>query len=202
VKNAKIVLVAEWRGWCGSCTAERPLVLTRTGPRTLRAWLSASSHAEELLTLTCRLCGVGVVVPREDDDPEVLLPDSSGRVPAEVASGLVEVHRQLPPADLSVSASLSAAQAQAAGLGSHVGATTADAGEDLQKVRQLVGAGLAALLAQRTAAAEQTRVQLAPSTMRAPVPFQRRSPDVVGLAGIEALQLLVEGIDLFDASRP
>lgn len=63
--------VAAWDGWCGACAAERPLVLTRTGRRTVRSWWAGLGDDHLVLTLTCRLCGVGVdVPPHEEDDPE------------------------------------------------------------------------------------------------------------------------------------
>ena len=45
-------------------------------------------------------------------------------------------------------------------------------------------------------------MQPAPGVMLAPLPLQRRSPDGGGLTGMDTLQLLAEGIDLLDASRP
>lgn len=69
MSSSKISLIARWDGWCGTCAGERPLVLTRTGRWSLRAWWAGSDDEERPLTLTCRLCGVGVLVPHEDDDP-------------------------------------------------------------------------------------------------------------------------------------
>ena len=73
MKKAKIVRVAEWDGWCSSCAAERPLVLTRTGRLGLRSWLTGVVDPDQTLILTCRLCGVCGPVPYEQDDPPVLL---------------------------------------------------------------------------------------------------------------------------------
>ena len=71
------MLVAEWDGWCGPCAEERPLVLTRAGGTGLLSrWPSASGT--EALTLTCRLCGVGVPVPAEEDETDVLPDADSG----------------------------------------------------------------------------------------------------------------------------
>ena len=84
MKNAKIVLVAEWDGWCGACAADRPLVLTRTGRQRLRTWLTGAAADSRPLVLTCRLCGTCVDVPLEQDDPPVAetLPEPE-RVPSE-----------------------------------------------------------------------------------------------------------------------
>ena len=69
--KVRVSVVASWDGWCGDCAAERPLVLTRTGRRSLRAWWDGADDLP--LTLTCKVCGVGVDVPlHEEDDPEVV----------------------------------------------------------------------------------------------------------------------------------
>jgi hypothetical protein len=45
-----------------------PLVLTRTGRRTLASWWAGDGDDLLPLTLTCRLCGVGVDVPLHEED--------------------------------------------------------------------------------------------------------------------------------------
>lgn len=71
VRAAPVHVVAAWQGWCGACAAEGPLVLTRTGRRTPASWWAGDGDDQLPLTLTCRVCGVGVDVPlHEEDDPE------------------------------------------------------------------------------------------------------------------------------------
>jgi hypothetical protein len=71
----KVAVVASWDGWCSPCEREdRPLVLTRSGPAGLLAWLTGHGDDDRCLLLTCRVCGQWQVVPRsEEDDPEVLV---------------------------------------------------------------------------------------------------------------------------------
>ena len=75
MSRPRVVLVAEWDGWCGTCADERPLVLTRTGRSGPLSWWPAAGSRTGPLTLACRLCGVGVPVPAEEDDADVL-PDA------------------------------------------------------------------------------------------------------------------------------
>ena len=200
MKNAKIVLVAEWTGWCGSCSAERPLVLTRSGGQSLRAWLTARTAPDELLVLTCRLCGVGGLVPSEDDDPEVLLEDEDDLPLPPAPAALRAV--PLPP----IAAGASPPSAEPLPSARDMTATSqSTASAEVRAARQLVGSGLAALLARRTAEAQSASVPLAPAASPAAVaslPLPRTSSESVRLDGIEALQLLAEGIDLLTPSRP
>lgn len=73
--STKVTRVAGWTGWCTPCQREdRPLVLTRSGPSGLRAWLAGADDADRHLLLTCAVCGHWQVVPpREEDDPEVVV---------------------------------------------------------------------------------------------------------------------------------
>jgi hypothetical protein len=189
VKNAKIVLVSEWDGWCGACAAERPLVLTRTGRQRLRTWLTGAADDSRPLLLTCRLCGTGVDVPLERDDPPVVVTAQepplvpSQRTPLPEAD-VVEV---LPAAPAPVRPSAAAAELTAG--------------------RQAVAQALGRLLAERTAAAVAPTVPLpvpvpvpvpvvAPSIAPA-LPLQRTAAN----AGLTELQLLADGIDLLSSGR-
>jgi hypothetical protein len=73
-QKVKVALVASWDGWCSPCEREdRPLVLTRSGPGGLLAWITGHGDEDRCLLLTCRVCGQWQVVPRhEEDDPEVV----------------------------------------------------------------------------------------------------------------------------------
>lgn len=75
----KVGTVASWPGWCSPCHREdRPLVLTRSGPAGVRAWLRGLGDDDRCLLLTCRLCGQWQVVPlREEDDPVILVEDET-----------------------------------------------------------------------------------------------------------------------------
>lgn len=134
MKHAKIVLVAQWDGWCGACAADRPLVLTRTGRQRVRTWLTGAADDSRPLTLTCRLCGTGVDVPLERDDPPVLV---TSEVPEPVA--LTPTVAAPVPAEAARTTS-TAALAPAS-------ATELTAG------RQAVAQALGGLLQQRAAAA-------------------------------------------------
>lgn len=78
-QRGKVAQVASWDGWCSPCEREdRPLVLTRSGPSGLLAWLAGLGDDDRILLLTCRVCGRWQVVPRrEEDDPEVVLVDEA-----------------------------------------------------------------------------------------------------------------------------
>jgi len=65
--------VASWDGYCLPCGRDdRPLVLTRSGAKGVRAWVAGIDDEERTLLLTCRVCGQWQVVPpNEEDDPEI-----------------------------------------------------------------------------------------------------------------------------------
>jgi hypothetical protein len=182
VKNAKIVLVAEWDGWCGACAADRPLVLTRTGRQRLRTWLTGAADDSRPLVLTCRLCGTGAEVPLEQDDPPVV----------------VSAERELPALPPVVPAAIDAALADPV----RATATTPSVAAELTAGRQVVAQALAGLLAQRavavTAPLPAPSPQLAPVPVPAPVLPLQRTPSNGGLA---ELQLLADGIDLLSSGR-
>lgn len=79
----KVGRVAAWDGWCTPCgRPDRPLVLTRSGPSGLRAWLAGFDDEDRCLLLTCRACGSWQVVPlHEADDPEVVVVDDVPAAP-------------------------------------------------------------------------------------------------------------------------
>ena len=150
MKNAKIVLVAEWDGWCGACAADRPLVLTRTGRQRLRTWLTGAADDSRPLVLSCRLCGTGVDVPLEQDDPPVVLsPEEPVRVPSQASAPEDTVDAPPAATPQPVTAEVSAA--------------------DLTAGRQVVAQALAGLLAQR--AATVTAPLPVPVLQLAPVPL-------------------------------
>lgn len=60
--------LARWTGWCDPCETERPLVLTETGQRGVRAWLRGIGHEDRKLTLTCGVCGEWQDVPHDEAD--------------------------------------------------------------------------------------------------------------------------------------
>lgn len=87
--------IAEWPGWCSPCARDdRPLVLTRSGPGGVRAWLGGHGDEDRLLLLTCRVCGGWQLVPaREQDDPEVVLVEE---VEAEVREAVASIVLPVP----------------------------------------------------------------------------------------------------------
>ena len=181
MKNAKIVLVAEWDGWCGACAADRPLVLTRTGRLRLRTWLTGAADDSRPLLLTCRLCGTGVDVPLEQDDPPVVVTEQVQPLPMQPTVVAEATAPAAPAAAPPVTAETSAAELTAG--------------------RRRVAQALAGLLAQRTAATAPLPVpvpQLAPVPLAAPtLPLQRTASS----GGLAELQLLADGIDLLSSGR-
>ena len=185
MKNAKIVRVAEWDGWCGACAADRPLVLTRTGRQRLRTWLAGAADDGRPLVLTCRLCGTGVDVPLERDDP----PPFEEQHEPEQAPALPVPSLQAP-----VVAALPASEPAAA-------APPAPS-PDLTAGHQVVAQALGALLAQRSAGgarvpASVLPVAVAPVAVAPALPLQRTA----STGGLAELQLLADGIDLLSTGR-
>jgi hypothetical protein len=176
VKHAKIVLVAQWDGWCGACAADRPLALTRTGRQHLRTWLTGAADDSRPLTLTCRLCGTGVVVPLERDDPPVVATVVEEPAPEPAAVTLTEPGTPdvvLPDVELPT-------------------APVAPADAEYEAARQRVGPPPVLV-----APVEPPRVERA-TPVAAPVLPLQRTPSSGGLA---ELQLLADGIDLLSTPR-
>ena len=183
MKNAKIVRVAEWDGWCGACAADRPLVLTRTGRQRLRTWLTGAADDSRPLVLTCRLCGTGVDVPLERDDPAPF-----------------EERLEHEPAPAQPVPSLPAPVVAAVPVPAP--ATAPAPSPELTAGRQVVAQALGALLAQRSAGgalatAPVPPVAVAPVAVAPALPLQRTA----STAGLAELQLLADGIDLLSSGR-
>lgn len=188
MKNAKIVLVAAWDGWCGACADDRPLVLTRTGRQLLRTWLTGAADDSRPLVLTCRLCGTGVDVPLEQDDPPIVVSTPEPQtVQAALAEGAEALHDEVVLAPPAVAAGVATI-------------------EELRTGRQVVAQALGGLLAQRSAAATVERAvplprpapaPLAPLAVTPALPVQR----IASRGGLAELQLLADGIDLLSSER-
>lgn len=181
MRSPKIVLVAEWDGWCGACADDRPLVLTRTGRQPLRTWLAGAADDSRPLVLTCRLCGTGVDVPLERDDPPIVVTAAADARPeaGEEPSGPVLESVPAVPESLPAVPSPVSAEELAAGRGA---------------VAQVLGA----LLRQRTTTT--TPHVVAPAVAPAlapPVPLQRTATG----GTLTELQLLADGIDLLTTRR-
>jgi hypothetical protein len=200
VKNAKIVRVAEWDGWCGACAGERPLVLTRTGRQRLRTWLTGAADDSRPLVLTCRLCGTGVDVPLERDDPPVETPSERGEVLAEPTLEAAPAPQvpvlTAPP----VQASAPAVPGQPPSSVPSVQASAQGPSAELIAGRQAVAQALGALLGQRSAAGAVPQPAPGPVEIAtaAPVLPQQRTATTGALA---ELQLLADGIDLLSSGR-
>ena len=175
MKNPKIVLVSEWDGWCGACAAERPLVLTRTGRQRLRTWLTGAADDSRPLVLTCRLCGTGVDVPLEQDDPPVVATWAAPEVP--VAAPVPVLVAEVPhaePAPVPAGELTAARQGVAHALGALLAARTAEAA-----VPAVVPAGRRRRTAGRpgraaAADAVQRRARRAPAARRRHRPAEHR----------------------------
>jgi hypothetical protein len=177
VGAGRVAVVATWQGWCGACADERPLVLTRSGRRSVRSWWAGLGDDHLALTLTCRLCGVGVDVPlHEEDDVDPVeveaapdLRSVQDPVEAPVAADVTAVSAPLVPeepvpAEQPVAAEPVAptdvlAQARAAlaarRLAAEQAAAVARCAEDagqLRAARSVVAGAVAALVAQQSAA--------------------------------------------------
>lgn len=61
-------LVARWDGWCDPCETERPLLLTESGERGLRAWLHGVGPEDRALVLTCAVCGEWQAIDPDEQD--------------------------------------------------------------------------------------------------------------------------------------
>ena len=96
----KVARVATWEGWCTPCERDdRPLILTRSGPAGLLAWLTGHGDDDRCLLLTCRVCGEWQVVPRrEADDPDVMLVDDLEDAVEAVTAILTEARLPAPVA--------------------------------------------------------------------------------------------------------
>lgn len=61
-------LIARWDGWCDPCETERPLLLTESGQRGLRAWLHGVGAEDRALILTCAVCGEWQAIDHDEAD--------------------------------------------------------------------------------------------------------------------------------------
>lgn len=97
-----VALVDRWDGFCLPCgSGARPLALTWTGQRGLRAWLAGAGWGDGVLRLTCACCG-GVDVVGWEDEPEpetdeqpVRVEQPVTEVPAAAPAPVVRVVRVL-----------------------------------------------------------------------------------------------------------
>ena len=96
--------VASWDGFCLPCGRDdRPLVLTRSGARGVRAWIAGIDDDERILLLTCQICGEWQVVPLlEQDDPEVVVVEDEEPAVQEVVAAATVAPMTRPAAAASV----------------------------------------------------------------------------------------------------